>query len=277
MKARSIFLLCFFIQLISVAQNNKPRHDTIFVSSNHLTTILFSEPVTYLALGSEDFVGTAEGKTVILKAGISNPPPPSTTILIKYGADERIYHGAISFAPIPPISFIDFSEKKPTKELNPSLSVAYDSATIEAKMINRRIGIMEGITKDRIKEIAIKTDGIILSVSDLIKDEDYLFVKILFLNKSKTDYAIDFVDFAYHTPREDRSYQGREEIKPVPVRGSNEVKLIPVKSEKYLVYAVPRFIMTSKGFMKLTVREKKGARILSLDVPYKLIESTKNF
>lgn len=266
-----------FTYTVSIAQSKSQKHDTIFVSSNHLTTILFSEPVTYMALGSEDFVGTAEGKTVILKAGSANPPPATTSVLIKYGSDERIFHGAISFAAIPPMSFIDLSEKAPSRDLNPKLSLVSDSANIEAKMINRRIGIMEGIAKDRIKEIAIKTDGIILSVSDLIKDQDYLFAKILFLNKSKTDYLIDFVDFAYHTPREDRSYQGKEEIKPVPVRGSNEVKVITSKSEQYLVFAVPRFIMTSKGFMRITFREKKGARILSLDVPYKLIESTKNF
>jgi len=276
-KLRILVILPFLFFNAVFGQIKSNRTDTVFVSSNHLTTILFSEAITYLALGSDDYVGTAEGKTVILKAGSSAPPPASTSILIKYGPDEKIYHGAISFKPIPPRSFLDFSDKPATKTLNPNLSIKNDSATIESKMINRRIGIMEGIAKDRIKEIAIKTDGIIVSVSDMQKDEDFLFIKILFINKSKAPYKIDLIDFAYHTPREDRSYQSKDEIKPIRIRGSNEVSMIDIKNEKYLIYAIPRFVLTSKGFMRATIREKNGSRILSVDVPYKLIESSKLF
>lgn len=251
--------------------------DTVYCSSKHLTTILFPDKVTYLALGSEDFIGTAEGKTVSVQAATSTPPPSPSTILVKYGENSTIYHGAISYTPIPRNSFLDWSDSNIPKDLNPKFQIPSDSVTLEDKFIVRRIGILEGISKDRFKEYGKRADGIWFSISDLMRDEDYLYVKILVINKSSEEYKIRLVDFEYHTPRKDRSYQPKDDIKPVPNKGSNEVNMIPVKGEKYLVYAIPRYILAEDGFVRVTMRELKGTREFTQDIPHKIIANAKTF
>ncbi|MCA6431443.1 MAG: hypothetical protein IM613_18575, partial [Cytophagales bacterium] len=191
MKTAFTILLISIIGFTANSQAPKKKMlDTIYCSSKHLTTIVFPSKVTYLALGSEDYLGTAEGKTVSVQAATSTPPPSPSTILVKYGENADIYHGAISYTPVPIKSFLDWSDTAIPKDLNPKFQIPSDAVSMEEKFIVRSIGILEGISKDRYKELGSRSNGIFFSVSDMMRDEDFLYVKILVANKSSEDYRI---------------------------------------------------------------------------------------
>jgi hypothetical protein len=269
--------LCLLLPIFSYAQGKptKTNKDTIFVSSSKNTYVVFNSEVTFLDLGTKDFVGLMDGKSVILKAVKDSPIP--TSVFIKYGPEEKIYHGTIVFMENPATTFVDFrSEDLPTV-INSTRGIKPDSMSLDQKIIERRIGILEGSTKEKYKEIGEKHDNIIFSLSDMMRDQDYLYIKILLVNKSKLDYKIDFMDFSYHTPRNNRSFQDKDEIKPTVIKGSNDIKIVKSHSEAYLIYCLPKYVLTQEGFLNSSIREKDGARTFSISIKYKELMSAKTF
>ena len=270
-------LLIPFILLFSTLNAQTPI-DTIWTNENDRTYIFVPYEVEFADPGSDEYVAVPKGQSVFLQAVTNNTQP--SRIMIRYNNGSYNY-GTVAY-------------KKPLKQNEAIIDLRHsiDSTSIEMaeerygtergpsideQLIHRRVGVMLGDKKQYIRSLAIKSDKLILTVTNIMNDEGYYYVKLLFINDSKQDYDLDYVEFKYTDKVEDRSYKGVMNEKIVLPATKVAQKEIPAKSEGFLVYAIPKFNVSKSGELIITAREKNGSRTLLVAIPEDELIDSNNF
>jgi hypothetical protein len=259
----------------SAFSQGEKNFDTIYVSNpNRNVKITFDKyddpPV--VDIGTKDFGARVLGCCdVILKAAIVGGKP--TSLYIRYG--DRYYNGTIAYKENLSIEdeVLDFRNRKDLPApINENRAITVESPSLDRQFADRRIGVLEGKSKDRFSNIAIMDEKIIFKVADLMQDDLYLYVKLGVINESKQNYSIKNVDFLFASKDNEREYK---QVQPEE-KLDNGVRLIEAKTTRYLVYAFPKFTTTAKWVLEITMTEAQGGRKLVLKVPYdKLNDATK--
>jgi hypothetical protein len=260
----------------TVMQKNVPPYDTIWVPMTprevKITVDKGGDTPNEATIGSKEFGSKILGCCiVILKAGTPQAEPASLFIL--HG--DKIYNGVIAYKEglSKKDEIIDWrSAKEKPKEETVSGSVKEEIRS-NAK-IDNHMGMLEGKSKDKYNQIASVNakDRISMKLSDIMQDETHLYVKVWFINESKINYEIDLVDFLFRNTADQREYKQIQEGEKV----HNGVTAIEAKKAKVIVYAFPKFTITTKWELSVTMREKNGGRKIELVIPAdKIIEAAK--
>lgn len=261
-KLTHLFLL--FLLVTNAFSQAQP--DTIYVSTNKTTTLMFPKDVILFDIGSEDFGGMKSNNLLLLKAVIDKAQP--TSILVQYGRDE-IYHATLVFKADPAKTFLDFRTAELPKVPSEARTAKKDStATLESQVAEKRLNLLIADTRVSYKTLAIQKEKLILSLSDMMIDEENLYLKVLFVNDSKLDYQIDFVEFVYKEPSEKKELKGGYERKNVYAKVHNKIDGVRGKDKRFLGYCIPKYALSKKGELEIVVREKNGTRVLELSVPF---------
>lgn len=263
-----LFSLCAYSQVI--------QRDTIFVTTNNTTTLLFPQAITLCDIGSFDDYGFKKnGNVLLLKAAGEDVKP--TSIIVQYG-DNKLLHSTLAYAPVPKELFIQFKEEKEAGFPNETrVKASADSVKdLTTKVVEKRLSNLVSDTKIEYKTIAnIDTkENIGLTLQNIIQDSEHLYLKVLFINKSKIDYGIDMVEYVFRDPVKDGKTGWQRHN--VYATATNNIDQIKAKDMKVLGFAVPRFTVSKKGEFMIVVREKNGTRSLSLIVPYDVIFECKS-
>lgn len=247
--------------------------DTIWVSKERTTIVVFNTPVTTMDIGTRDFGGQIDATTVLLKP-IGKGELTPTSIYIRHG--EGFYSGTIAYKPTldPSLYMLDFSKAKKAQEIiNENRAITTESESLERQEIARRLGFVEA-AKDRIKQSADIKDKIIFSVSEMMYDENRYYFKLLVSNRSSTTYEIDFMEFTFVAP----GGKGKNDaITPGKIVGDNGIKQVGSKEIKYLCYAVNRHDLPSDGKLLISLRERDGSRRMDLTLEYKHLGQARTF
>jgi hypothetical protein len=270
-----IMLLGWFLSLgWSESHAQTIAVDTIYANTQRNTIIMFDQAisVSMMDLGTKDYAGAIRNEnTVLLKAQKINAEP--TSIFIRYG--DKFYAGTIAYSPIlPNDGIVDFRNVQVLPEaVNPARAITPESDPIEKQVVDRRIGILEGMSKDRIKTVATleSKEKLTLKLSDIMQDDNYLYVKLGVFNGSKIDYHLDMVEFMYVNRSNEKEYK-REKIV-----SSNHIQTVSNKDNENLIYCLPKFNISSKWELEVTVREKEGVRKIIVSIPYNEILKAPKF
>jgi len=238
--------------------------DTIWVSNPNrnvkITVDKFPEPPA-ADIGNKDFAAKILGCCdVVLKTLNVNGTPAS--LYIKYG--DRYYSGTIAYREFlsPDDEVIDWRNKTDLPgPINETRAITSESPSLELQQIARGIGIMEGRTKDRFSTIADVREKLIFKLSDVVHDDDFYYFKFLLFNESKIDYKIELVEFLYRNSKNVGEYKRGEPL------GDNKPQLVAAKKHGALIYALPKFTITSKWELVVTIIEKDGSRKLEITIP----------
>lgn len=261
-----------------LAQKHDISVDTVWASTDFTTILVFPDEVGSYDIGSDGFgAEKINSKSIKVKAALASSAP--TNILVSYG--EKIYHATLAYKAKPAQLYIDFSQiaakdipqvpnENRTKKSQDSLR------NLEHDIAEKRLNNVLSAPKATYKTIVNSNESIYLSLFGMESDNDNLYLKLLFLNKSKLQYAIDFIEFAYREPLEEGSTKGGYDTKNVYPVVTNKIDLIYQKDERYLGYAIPRFALSKKGELLIIVREKNGSRSLKLTIPYSTILECKS-
>lgn len=272
-----IFILAALCLLYrsGIAQSQGPIVlDTVWVTTNKTTTIIFPENIGKIDIGSEDFGAEKYLRTLTIKVASEDSQP--TSILVIYG--ENIYHGTLAYMRSPKKLFLDFSGVSPKNMPSfPNESRAQkqnDSLkNLDAQMSEKRLNIVLSDPKAVYKDVVSNNESIFISLFNMITDNERLYLKILILNRSKIQYSIDFTEFSYREPLEDKKLKGGYDTKNVIPVFTNKIDAVPGKEERYLGFAIPRYSLSKKGELLIVVREKLGSRSLKLTIPFtKILE-----
>jgi hypothetical protein len=275
LRLTHFYLVVFLLAICISANAQDPLPDTIYVSNpSRNIKIRFdkAEDPPMVDIGSKEYGAKVLGFDVILKAAAPGGKP--TSLYISYG--EKYYNGTIAYKENLPVKLEVWDVRSPkAAAATVQETTIVDSAPVVPVNleVNRRLGILEGKQKDRFSNMAVMNSKMIFKVADVMQDEKYLYVKLGLYNESKTEYVIDMVDFLFRNTDDERDYKQVQESDKV----TNPVPSVPAKGKQALVYAFPKFTITSKWELLISIREKTGGRKMELEVPFDKINEAPEF
>lgn len=273
MKNITLTLSMLMLALASNAQND--FKDTIYVSTRKNVWVNFPETVYNVDPGTKNYAAAIKNKAIVLKATEVGADP--TSIIVQYG-DSKFYNGTLAINEIKAEVLIDWSKEKELPGIleNDRAIKEEETVQIEQLIVHKRIGKLEGISKARIKGVAIVNGKMALSAYDIRQDANYIYVKLLVVNKSKDPYNIEVTDFLYYDPQDNNAFGDGTQERVTSLADSG-LKTIDGKSENKIIYTIPRIVLGPKGYLLVTMNESNGTRRLEMKIPSAEINQSPSF
>ena len=282
MKTLLVSLL-FFISLAAVAQRLnadviEPAPDTIYVSHQAKSYLLFDKPVTLADVGNPSlYQAQIEGNSVLV---VANQDSVADTPFYAVVGGEP-FTARLVFRPHPE-AFYDFRQSDGTSgETNKA--VASETKTLER--------LQSLLTRDDLKYANAQQNGIRFQLVGLIHDLSTTYLKFKVENRTSLVYRTDFVSFErlkrYKKGFFAKDQEARFPIEPlvewhldevVPLPGGGNSHDPPTTkgyvlpySESYLYYAIPIQSLERKEAIIATLHERGSTRSVSLKISSRLI------
>lgn len=236
------------------------KYDTIYVSTENTTYLIFDEPISLFNLGSKDYEGKADDPHILFIRARTTLAKRST-IVVTHG--DEILTAYIAFK-MNSQAFYDFRKKQLPKE------EIVENA--EQKPIENKLKRLTSLPRN--VNIKAKKQQIELNLLNLYNDNEATFLRFSLQNQSSIIYDLDYVSFAYIEKRKRTTKRintlngGLQEVEPL----IKVEKLLTEssKSNEYL-YALPLYSTTEDGFLQVIFREKAGLRSIIIEIPFKKI------
>ncbi|MDJ1505230.1 DUF4138 domain-containing protein [Xanthocytophaga agilis] len=270
-------------------------YDTVYVSTEITTYLIFHAPVKLLDLGSKNFVGKIESNKLLLKPVRGYVSPSAMLIETE---DGQIFLHYIAYQQRPKRIFWDYRNQlasgyrpKPdqagqTEKGQPGLAqgsiadrVAANGNRQESKTEDARTIYTSKIAylkkQRRHKLFRKKENRIDLCITALAVDNTATYMILQVGNQSSIPYKLDYVSFAYQEKRKRKTRRKivGEENQVLPLF-SQTVEMIKPQDQNELAYALPLFANTLKGKLEIIVREADGNRVVKAYVPAKTLAKT---
>ena len=238
--------------------------DTISVTSDGTSYLIFDEPISLMNLGTKAYIGKIEqDRMLFLKALAPNAEP--TTLLVQAGS--TLFTGYVRYVHKPTKSFYDYrliddGSPNPVHRLSSAPVVSSPGKIGKMKLAKAN-------TSTRTEK-----DGIDLDCIQLFNDAQRTYLKLAFKNTTTVAYVLDFVSFTY---KEKLPRRLRNKVAPQYAEMMPDDKVEPARIEagrtENFYYAIPLYSTTENGYLEVIVREKAGARVITLEIPAKKIMS----
>ena len=250
MIKRFLFLL-LAVPLLVTAQ------DTIYVSHQAKSYLLFDEPVTLADVGNPMlYQAQIEGSSVLIVATQDSVADNPFYAVV----GGKPFTARLRFHPCPE-AFYDF--RKGSEDDNP-----VDQQTSDAQILAR---LKELSSYNDLNYAAQRKNGIRFQLVGLVHDLSTTYLKFKVENYTSLLYQTDFIGFE-RLKRYKKGFFAKDQLAHFPIEPLVEWqvdKLLPY-SEQYIYYALPIQLLERKEAIIATLREK-GHRSVSLKISSRLI------
>lgn len=241
-------------------------YDTVYVSGEMTTYMIFPENVAVMDIGSKHYVGKIESDNMLYLKPLKAHVPPSS--LLVRTAEERIYLHYIAYRQQPKKIFWDYrTDTLIPAQLTRSNQAATLPAAKPAKSYTQKLTFLQKVPPKR-KITYCKANGLQVEVTGLALDREAMYVRMDIKNRTSIPYKIDYVGFTYeqrHTKKSQRRI-APEKMEVAPF-AQVAVPIISPQGEECLVYALPLYANAKRGFLEIVIRESDGNRLLSVRIP----------
>lgn len=246
-------------QLNSRETVNEDQYENLQIGYSKTTSIVFPYSIKSVDKGSADvLVQKAKGveNILLLKAAKQYFFQTNLTVVT---TDARLYVFVLNY-----------------NEDCPDLNIKAENAAAASKDV---LFSMENENQKKIEQLASlvlskkkKTSGlkkskfqIRLEVNGIFIDQDVLYLRVVFENKSKINYDIDQLRFFIRDQRKSKR-TASQEIEILPLYTTSSSAVIPYKSEVIKVYALEKFTIPENKYLTLQLIEKNGGRHLEVNI-----------
>jgi hypothetical protein len=244
--------------------------DTLFISRDATTYLLFAEQVSLVDIGSRgEYLSRIEGKCVFVKAVKEEAAP--TSILVVHG--EEYFVAVLAYKPFNSKFLYDYSNKLDTGKISPKNT---GSATIDMDKVKKHFDIFHKLPQAASRKTARK-NHLQLSLIRLQNDKQATYLSFTLHNGSSINYEIDLITFERKQKRGKRFSQNNVNSEFIAPLLSSPIKVIAAKGKQPLHFALPLYALSAGSFVKLSLREKNGSRLLSLKLPTRYINQAPIF
>lgn len=265
----------FAILLALIAQGQQPQ--TIYCNTYENLVLLFPAAITQGVTGSENFLFSYnESKPDSL--GLLQGRPGLRSNLIVRTADGGLYTYRLEYKDsLPSYTYSvaktericegggdeNFQEPSaPQSNADNFKSGSRVDTTVLTRLSRHYLNLEEGFLKNRTRE------GVSLGVVSLNYYHDYVYMVYRVKNRSQIDFEIDTLELYFI--RGVKSRRSSFQKLPVkPIFSYQFPKNVGCKEEREFVLVYPKFSISSKSKLEVQLREKNGARYIS--VPLKRI------
>ncbi|MFD2937723.1 DUF4138 domain-containing protein [Spirosoma flavum] len=237
--------------------------DTISVTSEGTSYLIFDEPISLVNLGTKAYIGKVEkDRMLFLKALSPNTEP--TTLLVQAGS--TLFTGYVRYVKKPSRSFYDYRIMDESSSSSPAArSVVSSLAPTISKLVKMKTG------KPNVSVREVK-DGVDIECIQVFNDTQRTYLKLAVKNTTTIAYVLDLVTFTY---KERLPRRLRNKVAPQYEEMTPDDRIEPARIEagriKYFYYSLPLYSTTESGYLEMIFREKVGARVITLEIPAKKI------
>jgi len=266
-RANYLFLISLLLVCVSVNPQSNAR-ETVFyedqyknlqVGFSKTTSIVFPYPIKSIDKGSADvLVQKAKGveNIVLVKAAKQFFVQTNLTAVT---SDGRLY-----------VFVLNYNDECPDLNINAentaatSRDVLFSLENENQKRIEQCASVAYS-KKKKISGLKKSKYQIRLEVNGIFIQQDVLYLRVVFENKSKINYDIDQFRFFIRDKRKSKR-TASQEIELEPLYATSSSSVIPYKSEIIKVYALEKFTIPENKYLTLQMIEKNGGRHLEVDI-----------
>jgi hypothetical protein len=250
--------------------------DTIYANDTKNVALFFPEPIRQGITGSDNFIFTYNREKEQYFGLLQAKPGKESNLLI-VNRDGSIFSYIVRYKKnltkfnyfIPKSSSI--GNERPI--MNDSISVA----TAESKIDNKNYYYQKFSSyllerKQRVGRIKKRTEGIVLSVENIVFDTEELYFVIEIKNNSTLDYDLNFLKLSVET-RQKGKKKSLQRLYQEPLFKYNQPSKIKENETVRFVYVIPKFSLSNDRRAILELHEKDGERNIKLKISHSHINN----
>lgn len=250
--------------------------DTIYANDTKNVALFFPEPIRQGITGAENFIFTYNREKEQYFGLLQAKPGKESNLLIVI-RDGSIFSYIVRYKAqlskfnyfIPKSSSI--GNERPI--LNDSISVV----TAESNVDNRNYYYQKFSSyllerKQRVGRIKKRTEGIVLSVENIVFDTEQLYFVIQIKNNSTLDYDLNFLKLSVET-RQKGKKKSLQRLYQEPIFKHNMPSKITENETVRFVYVLPKFSLTNDRRAIFELHEKDGERNIELKISHSYINN----
>lgn len=271
-----IIVLVFISAFAKVKAQTTHLLDTIYANDTKNVALFFPEPIRQGITGSDNFVFTYNREKEQYFGLLQAKPGKESNLLI-VNRDGAIFSYIVRYKTqlskfnyfIPKSSSI--GNERPI--LNDSISVV----TAESNVDNRNYYYQKFSSyllerKQRVGRIKKRTEGIVLSVENIVFDTEELYFVIQIKNNSTLDYDLNFLKLSVET-RQKGKKKSLQRLYQEPIFKHNLPSKITENETVRFVYVLPKFSLSNDRRAILELHEKDGERNIELKLSHRYINN----
>ncbi|KRD58681.1 conjugal transfer protein TraN [Flavobacterium sp. Root935] len=272
-RANYLFLISFLLVCVSANPQSNAR-ETVFyedqyknlqVGFSKTTSIVFPYPIKSIDKGSaEVLVQKAKGveNILLVKAAKQHFFQTNLTVVT---SDGKLYVFILNYDnSCPDLNF------KAENAVSASRDVLFSLENENQKRIEQ-CALAAYSKKKKISGLKKSKYQIRLEVNGIFIQQDVLYLRVVFENKSKINYDIDQFRFFIRDKRKSKR-TASQEIELEPLYATSSYSVIPYKSEIIKVYALQKFTIPENKYLTIQMIEKNGGRHLEVDISNSLTD-----
>ena len=265
--ANYLFLISLLLVCVSVNPQSNAR-ETVFyedqyknlqVGFSKTTSIIFPYTIKSIDKGSaEVLVQKAKGveNILLVKAAKEHFLQTNLTVVT---SDGKLYVFVLNYDDsCPDLNF------KAENAVAASRDVQFSLENENQKRIEQYASAAYS-KKKKISGLKKSKYQIRLEVNGIFIQQDVLYLRVVFENKSKINYDIDQFRFFIRDKRKSKR-TASQEIELEPLYATSSSSIIPYKSEIIKVYALEKFTIPENKYLTIQMIEKNGGRNLEVDI-----------
>jgi len=266
-RANYLFLISLLLVCVSVNSQSSARETVYYedqyknlqVGFSKTTSIVFPYTIKSIDKGSaEVLVQKAKGveNILLVKAAKQHFFQTNLTVVT---SDGKLYVFVLNYDDsCPDLNF------KAENAVAASRDVLFSLENENQKRIEQCASAAYS-KKKKISGLKKSKYQIRLEVNGIFIQQDVLYLRVVFENKSKINYDIDQFRF-FIRDRKKSKRTASQEIELQPLYATSSSSVIPYKSEIIKVYALEKFTIPENKYLTIQMIEKNGGRHLEVDI-----------
>lgn len=272
-RTNYLFLISVLLVCVSVNPQSNARETVIYedqyknlqVGFSKTTSIIFPYTIKSIDKGSaEVLVQKAKGveNILLVKAAKQHFFQTNLTVVT---SDGKLYVFVLNYdESCPDLNF------KAQNAVAASREVLFSLENENQKRIEQCASAAYS-KKKKISGLKKSKYQIKLEVNGIFIQQDVLYLRVVFENKSKINYDIDQFRFFIRDKRKSKR-TASQEIEVEPLYATSLSSVIPYKSEIIKVYALEKFTIPENKYLTIQMIEKNGGRHLEVDISNNLTD-----
>jgi hypothetical protein len=273
---KNYILISVFIFTSSFTFGQKPEKlDTIYANDQKNVALFFPGAIGQGITGAPNFVFTYN-RDKQQYFGLLQAKPGKASNLLVIDTQGFVYSYILQYKKnLSKLNYFISQSQSIGKE-RPVIDSMQPTEAQELKLNNEqyyhRFSSFLLTKKERIGRIKNRSQGIVLSVENLVFNKETLYFVIHIENKSGLDYDINFLNLRIQTRQRGKKKSSQDLLKE-PVFQYNVPTKIRKGQKVEMVYAFPKFSLSKDRRAILILNEKGGERRVILKISHKDINN----
>ncbi len=275
MKA-TILIMTLLISAFAKAQTNSIL-DTIYANDTKNVALFFPEPIRQGITGSENFVFTYNREKEQY-FGLLQAKPGNESNLLVINRNGSIFSYIVKYKKqLPKLNYFIPLSNSIGNEKPIVTDDSIKAKSSEKSVDNRTYYYQKFCTyllnrNQRIGRIKKRTQGIVLTVENIVFDKEELYFVIQIENNSTLDYDLNFLNLSIET-RQKGKRKSLQRLYQEPIYEHNLLSKIVEGQTIRFVYVLPKFSLSNDRRAILELNEKNGERNIELKISHRYINN----